>query len=110
MLGRDNSGTWRSPECYVGGYYWFSAVGGQERSKYGPEWASFIYIYTKLLALEPSRSPQIGHGFQKKTQINWGTRLGSISGVLDPFRCLCKDPKPKIYINEAHSGPYFDIL
>ena len=34
-----------------------SAVGGQERSKYGPEWASFIYIYTKLLALEPSRGP-----------------------------------------------------
>ena len=28
---------------------------GQRRSKYGPEWASFIYIYTKLLALEPSR-------------------------------------------------------
>ena len=28
-----------------GGYYWFSAVGGQERSKYGPEWALRIYIY-----------------------------------------------------------------
>ena len=44
-LGRYNSGTWRSPECYIGGYYWFLAVGGQERSKHGPEWASFIYIY-----------------------------------------------------------------
>ena len=31
------------------------AVGGQERSKYGPDLASFINIFTKLLALKPSR-------------------------------------------------------
>ena len=43
-LGRYNNGTWRSPEFYIDGYYWFSAAGGQERSKYGPEWAAFISI------------------------------------------------------------------
>ena len=46
MVGRYDSGTWRSHECYIGGYYWFSAVGGQEMSKYGPEWAALNqYIY-----------------------------------------------------------------
>ena len=46
MVGKVHiGGTWRSSECYIGGYYWFSAVGGQERSKYGPDLASFIYIY-----------------------------------------------------------------
>ena len=95
-MGRYNSGTWRSPECYIGGYYWFSAVGGQERSKYGPDLASFINIFTKLLALKPSRGPLIGQGSRKKTQINWGNRLGSISGVLGPFRGLYRAPKPTV--------------
>ena len=65
--------------------------GGQGRSKYCPEWAS-------LLALEPSRGPQMGQGPQKWTQINQGQlggSFGSISGVLDPFRGLERAPKPK---------------
>ena len=91
-----NCSTWWSPQCYIGGYYWFSAVGGQERSKYGPDLASFINIFTKLLALKPSRGPLIGQGSRKKTQINWGNRLGSISGDLEPFRGLYRAPKPTV--------------
>ena len=73
------------------------AVGGQERSKYGPDLASFINIFTKLLALKPSRGPLIGQGSRKKTQINWGNRLGSISGDLEPFRGLYRAPKPTVF-------------
>ena len=32
----------------------------------------------------------------KKTQINWGNHLGSIYGVLDPFRGLYRAPKPTV--------------
>ena len=46
------------------------------------------------MALEPSRGPKIGHGSQEKTKINWGNRLESISGVLEPFKCLYRAPKP----------------
>ena len=71
-------------------------MGGQERSKYGPEWASRIYIYEIFLASEPSRGPYLGQGSRKKTQINWGNHLGSIYGVLDPFRGLYRAPKPTV--------------
>merc|ERR1711952_549502 len=33
---------------------------------------------------------------RKKTQINWGNCLGSISGVLEPFRGLYRAPKPTV--------------
>ena len=36
-----------------------------------------------------------------------GAVWGSISGVLDSFRGLERAPKPKIFVSEAHSGPYF---
>ena len=72
----------------------FRQWGDQERSRYGPVRSSLIYKYAKLLALEPSRGPKIGQGSREKTQINWRNRLGSISGVLEPFRGLCRAPKP----------------
>ena len=72
---------------YIGGYYWFSAVGGQERSKYGPECASRIYIYVIFWASDPSRGPY----------------LGASSGLQSQKFCMY------IYINEAYSGPYFDL-
>ena len=33
----------------------------------------------------------------------------SISGVFDPFRGLYKAPKPKMYLSEVDSEPYFDL-
>ena len=82
-LGRYNSGTWRSPECYIGGYYWFLAVGGQERSGYGPEWALFIYIYKKNFWLwSPLETPEWvrdpGKRLKSIVEMVWGPFLVSL--------------------------------
>ena len=96
-MGRYNSGTWRSPECYIGGYYWFLAVGGQRKSKYGPEWASHKYEEMQSFwPRSPLEAPKYVKDPRKKTQINWGNHLGSISGVLGPFRGLYRAPKPTV--------------
>ena len=76
------------------GFRQWGARKGQNMAQNGPHVYIYIYINTKLLALEPSRGPKIGHGSQEKTKINWGNRLESISGVLEPFKCLYRAPKP----------------
>ena len=57
-----------------------------------------LYIYTKLLALKPSRGPYLVNRSRipEKTQINWRNGLGSISGDLEPFRGLYRAPKPTV--------------
>ena len=44
----------------------------------------------------PLEAPKKVKDPRKKTQINWGNHLGSISGVLGPFRGLYRAPKPTV--------------
>ena len=67
---RYNNDTWRSPEFYIDGYYWFSAAGGQERSKYGPEWAAFISIYIQTRIINSLKLTALSAG---------GARAGALS-------------------------------
>ena len=58
--------------------------GGQRQSKYGPEWASLIYIFgfgAFLRPLNESRTPEIDSNQS-------GAVEGIISGVFNPFRGL----------------------
>ena len=74
------------------GFWQWGVRKGQNMAQTWPR----LYIYTKLLALKPSKGPLIGQGSREKTQIDWGNRLGSISGDLEPFRGLYRAPKPTV--------------
>ena len=67
---------------------------------------NFFWLLSPLEA--PKWVQNLGNGL-KSIRGSWGDHLRSISGVFDPFRGLSKPPKPKMYISEAHSGPYFDL-
>ena len=54
-----------------------------------------VYEYTfKVFLFGTLYRPLNRSRIPEKTQINWGIHLGSISGVLDPFRGLYRAPKP----------------
>ena len=75
---------------------------GQNIDQNGPH----FWLWSPLKAPKWVKDPWKGF---KSTRGSWGYHLGSVSGVLDPFRGLQRAPKPKTRPILGNILTYFDL-